>query len=300
MFYRQRINKLKKQKNAVIVAHSYQPMEIQELADVVGDSLQLSRHCANDDAKTIVFCGVLFMAESAKILSPDKKVLLPEINAGCPMADMADSKALKEMKANHPDATVVCYINSSAAVKAESDICCTSSNAVKIVKSIDNNKIIFVPDRNLGAYVASMVPEKEIILWEGYCPVHDALTAESVIKMRELHPNAHIAAHPECRSDILDLADFIGSTKKIIDYVTESDEKEFIIATEKGLVDRLQKMTKGKKIHLADNGMLCADMKKITPAKIIKALEEDIYEITLEKEVSEAAAGCLQKMMEIA
>lgn len=299
MFYKQRIKRLKKKKNAVIVAHSYQPMEIQELADIVGDSLQLSKYCAEDAAQTIIFCGVLFMAESAKILSPGKKVLLPEIDAGCPMADMADAEALKKMKTLHPDAAVVCYINSSAAVKAESDICCTSSNAVKIVKSVPNKKIIFVPDKNLGAYVASMVPEKEIILWEGFCPVHNRLTAEQVVKMKNLHPSAKVVAHPECIGEVLAEADFIGSTKKIIEYVMESSEQEFIIATEKGVVDRLKIMAPKKNVLLADTAMVCKNMKKITPEKVLNALKNDIYEINLDKETIKAAGRCLQKMMDL-
>ncbi|MBN2883532.1 MAG: quinolinate synthase NadA [Clostridia bacterium] len=299
MDYKQRIEKLKKEKNAVIVAHSYQPMEIQEIADVVGDSLELSKYCAADSAQTIVFCGVLFMAESAKILSPGKKVLLPEIDAGCPMADMVNAKSLRELKKKHPDATVVCYINSSAEVKAESDICCTSSNAVNIVKAVENNRIIFVPDKNLGSYVASMVPEKEIILWEGFCPVHDLLTAETIVKMKEAYPKAKVVAHPECLGEVLAKADYIGSTKKIIEYVLESSDSEFIIATEKGVVDRLQKMTVGKKIHLADTRMVCRNMKKNTIDKVINALENDIYEIHLDKDIIEAAAGCLNRMMEL-
>lgn len=299
MFYKQRIKRLKKKKNAVIVAHSYQPMEIQELADIVGDSLQLSKYCAEDAAQTIIFCGVLFMAESAKILSPGKKVLLPEIDAGCPMADMADAEALKKMKTLHPDAAVVCYINSSAAVKAESDICCTSSNAVKIVKSVPNKKIIFVPDKNLGAYVASMVPEKEIILWEGFCPVHNRLTAEQVVKMKNLHPSAKVVAHPECIGEVLAEADFIGSTKKIIEYVMESSEQEFIIATEKGVVDRLKIMAPKKEVLLADTNMLCRNMKKITPEKVLNALKNDIYEIHLDKEIIKDAGRCLQKMIDL-
>ena len=299
MLYKQEIEKLKKEKNAVIVAHSYQTLEVQDLADVVGDSLELSRYCAAGNARTIVFCGVLFMAESAKILSPDKKVLLPEIDAGCPMADMADAKALREMKKKHPDATVVCYINSSAEVKAESDICCTSSNAVKIVSSIKNDKILFVPDRNLGSYVSSMVPEKEIILWDGFCPIHDRLTAETVREMKVKHPKALVVAHPECLPEVLAEADYIGSTKRIIEYVVESSEEEFIIATEKGVVDRLERMTEGKRIYLADNRMLCKNMKKTTPEKVIDALRYDRYEITLEKEVIDAAAGCLKRMMEL-
>lgn len=298
MYNRQYLEKLKKERKAVIVAHVYQPMEIQEIADLVGDSLQLSRFCAEHEAETIVFCGVLFMAESAKILSPEKTVLLPEIDAGCPMADMADVKSLRELKRKHQEATVVCYINSSAEVKAESDICCTSSNAVKIAESVENKKIIFVPDKNLGAYVASKVPDKEFIFWEGYCPVHNSLEAKTVRNMKQLHPHAVVAAHPECTEDVLDEADFIGSTKKIIDYVMEGDFEEYIIATEKGVVDRLKTLT-DKKVYLVDDDMYCRDMKKITLEKVVRALEEDIYEIELDKKVIEAAAGCLKRMLAV-
>ena len=293
----QKIEKLKKEKNAVIVAHTYQPLEIQKIADIVGDSFQLSKFCAANDYETIIFCGVMFMAESAKILSPGKKVILPEIDAGCPMADMVDAKGLRALKKEHPDASVVCYINSSAAVKAESDICCTSSNAVDIVKSVDNDKIIFVPDKNLGAYVASKVPEKEFILWQGFCPVHDRLTAESVIEMKKKHPKARVAAHPECTADVLAYSDFIGSTKAIIEYVIESGSKEFIIATEKGVVDRLGLIDPKKKTYLAQANMICRNMKKNTIEKIYTALSEDIYTIELDKDVMDRAKGCLERMV---
>ena len=293
----EKINKLKKEKNAVIVAHTYQPPEIQEMADLVGDSFQLSKFCAANDYETIIFCGVMFMAESAKILSPDKKVILPDINAGCPMADMVDAKGLRELKEKHPDASVVCYINSTAAVKAESDICCTSSNAVDIVKSLDNEKIIFVPDRNLGAYVASKIPEKEFILWDGFCPVHDRLQTESVLKMKKEHPKAMIAAHPECTSDVLAHADYIGSTKGIIEYVLESEKKEFIIATEQGVLDRLATLVPEKTTYLAQPDMVCRNMKKTTIEKVFTALEQDKYEITMDEDVMDRARGCLERMV---
>lgn len=293
----EKINKLKKEKNAVIVAHTYQPIEIQKIADVVGDSFQLSKFCAANDYDTIIFCGVMFMAESAKILSPGKKVILPEIEAGCPMADMVDSKGLKELKERHPDASVVCYINSSAAVKAESDICCTSSNAVDIVKSLDNNKIIFVPDKNLGAYVASQVPEKEFILWQGFCPVHDRLTVESVKEMKVLHPGALVAAHPECTGDVLAHADFIGSTKAILEFVIKSSNDEFIIATEKGVVDRLGLIAPGKKTYLAQANMVCGNMKKNTLEKVYTALSNEKYIIEMDETVMDRARGCLEKMV---
>ena len=293
----QKIEKLKKEKNAVIVAHTYQPLEIQKIADIVGDSFQLSKFCAANDYETIIFCGVMFMAESAKILSPGKKVILPEIDAGCPMADMVDAEGLRALKKEHPDASVVCYINSSAAVKAESDICCTSSNAVDIVNSVDNDKIIFVPDKNLGAYVASKVPEKEFILWQGFCPVHDRLTVESVIEMKKKHPEAMVVAHPECTTDVLAHSDFIGSTKAIIEYVIKSGSKEFIIATEKGVVDRLGLIAPEKKTYLAQANMVCRNMKKNTLEKIYTALSEDKYTIEMDKAVMDRARGCLERMV---
>ena len=293
----QNIEKLKREKNAVIVAHTYQPIEIQKIADIVGDSFQLSKFCAANDYETIIFCGVMFMAESAKILSPDKKVVLPEIEAGCPMADMVTATGLRNLKDRHPDAAVVCYINSTAAVKAESDICCTSSNAVDIVKSLDNEKIIFVPDRNLGAYVASKIPEKEFILWEGFCPVHERLSIESVLQMKREHPKALVAAHPECTTDVLAHADFIGSTKGIIEYVVNSSEDQFIIATEKGVIDRLSILAPKKKTYLAQSDMICKNMKKTTLKKVLTALEEDKYEICMEKDIMDKARGCLERMV---
>ena len=292
-----KIQKLKKAKNAVIVAHTYQPIKIQEIADVVGDSFQLSKFCAANDYGTIIFCGVMFMAESAKILSPDKKVILPEIEAGCPMADMVDAEGLKKLKVEHPDTAVVCYINSSAAVKAESDICCTSSNAVDIVRSVKNDKVIFVPDKNLGAYVASKVPEKEFILWQGFCPVHDRLSVESIIKMKKDHPKAKVAAHPECTGEVLAYANFIGSTKAILEYVQQSTDAEFIIATEKGVVDRLGLLVPEKKTYLAQANMVCRNMKKNTLEKIYTALAEDRYLIEMDSDVMDRARGCLERMV---
>lgn len=293
----QKIEKLKKEKNAVIVAHTYQPLEIQKIADVVGDSFKLSKFCAANEYETIIFCGVMFMAESAKILSPDKKVILPEIDAGCPMADMVTATGLRNLKDQHPDAAVVCYINSSAAVKAESDICCTSSNAVDIVRSLKKDKIIFVPDRNLGAYVASKIPEKEFILWEGFCPVHERLKTESILQIKKEHPKALVTAHPECTTDVLAHADFIGSTSAIIEFIIKSDENQFIIATEKGVVDRLSIVAPNKKTYLAQPDMICKNMKKVTIEKVLIALEEDKYEISMDIDIMDRARGCLERMV---
>ncbi len=293
------ILQLKKEKNAVIVAHTYQTKEVQEIADLVGDSLQLSQFCASDTSQLIVFCGVHFMAESAKILSPQKTVLLPDIHAGCPMADMAKADDLVKLKERYPDAKVVCYINSTAEVKAVSDICCTSSNAVNIVKSLNAKQVIFVPDQNLGRYVSTFVPETQFILWEGYCRVHHRLQSVDLFDMKEAHPNALVAMHPECREETLEFADFIGSTKAIIDYVLEQDNNEFIIATEQGIIDRINILNPSKKLYLASECLLCKNMKKITLKKVKEALEENQYKIELEENIMNQARGCLQRMLEV-
>jgi quinolinate synthase len=237
------ILELKKKRNAVIVAHNYQVDDVQEIADVVGDSFALSKFCASDNANVIVFCGVHFMAESAKILSPGKTVLIPEIDAGCPMADNVSAEPLREMKSRYPGAAVVCYINSTAEVKAESDVCCTSSNAINIVKKIDNKDIIFVPDKNLGNYVSKQVPEKNIILWNGFCITHHKINLNEVKKIKEAYPDAMMLVHPECQPEVVEFADFAGSTKQIIDYATESKHDKFIIGTEMGVMYKLKKIT---------------------------------------------------------
>jgi quinolinate synthase len=288
----------KEEKGAVVVAHTYQPREVQEIADLVGDSLQLSKYCATESTELIVFCGVHFMAESAKILSPENTVLLPEINAGCPMADMVDADDLIEFKKQYPEAKVVCYINSTAAVKAVSDICCTSSNAVDIVKSLDAKQIIFVPDQNLGSYVSKFVPEKDIILWEGYCRVHHRLQASEVYEVKEQHPEAKVAMHPECRPETLDSADFIGSTKAIIDYVLSTNYESYIIATEMGVIDRINILDPSKKLYIASEGLLCRNMKKTNIEKVLLSLQKEQYKIELEKDVMDKARGCLERMLE--
>lgn len=293
------INRMKQEQNAVIVAHSYQIDEVQEIADVVGDSFALSQFCASNSADIIVFCGVHFMAESAKILSPEKTVLLPEINAGCPMADMVTADALREAKKRHPDAAVVCYINSSAEVKAECDICCTSSNALSVIRSIDKKDIIFVPDQNLGSYVAKMVPEKNIILWEGYCITHHKIKAKEVIQAKELHPDALLLVHPECQPEIAALADFVGSTKQIIDYANISENDKFIIGTEMGVLYQLKKDNPNKTFYLMSNGLICPNMKKTSLQSVHDALENKRYEINLDNDIINRASHCLNKMLEV-
>ena len=293
------IDRMKKEQNAVIVAHSYQVDDVQEIADVVGDSFALSQFCASNSADTIVFCGVHFMAESAKILAPEKTVLLPEINAGCPMADMVTAEALREEKKKYPDAAVVCYINSSAEVKAECDICCTSSNALTVIRSIDKKDIIFVPDKNLGSYVAKMVPEKNIILWEGYCITHHKIKADEVLRVKELHPDAILLVHPECQPEIANLADFVGSTKQIIDYAKNSDHDKFIIGTEMGVLYQLKKDNPNKVFYMMSAGLMCPNMKKTSLQSVHDALAQRKYEINLSEDIINRASHCLNKMLEV-
>ncbi|GAG00765.1 unnamed protein product, partial [marine sediment metagenome] len=227
-----KIRELKAERNAVILVHNYQPGEVQDIGDFVGDSLELSRRAAKTDAEVILFCGVHFMAETAKILSPDKTVIMPDPNAGCPMANMVTVRELREMKRKHPDAVVVTYVNSSAAVKAESDVCCTSANAVKVVASVPKEKeVLFVPDRNLGHYVSRQLG-RELILWNGYCPTHQRMLPQHVAAMKQRHPDALVTVHPECVAETIDLADHVGSTSGILEFCAQSDAKEFIIGTE--------------------------------------------------------------------
>jgi len=294
-----KIYELKKQRNAVIVAHNYQIDEVQEIADMVGDSLALSQYCAKSQHEVIVFCGVHFMAESAKLLSPEKTVLLPELDAGCPMAEMVTAEALREEKKKHPDAVVVCYINSTAEVKAECDYCCTSSNAVKVIRSIKQDKIIFVPDCNLGSYIAKMVPEKQIILWKGFCATHHRIKSDDVKKVRELHPDAVLLVHPECRPEVTELADFIGSTKQIIDYASNSDAKKFIIGTEMGVLHKLKKDNPEKQFYLLSQGLVCPNMKKTSLNSVYEALRDMKYNIVLDEKIMVKARKPLDRMLEL-
>lgn len=293
------IDRMKKEQNAVIVAHSYQVDDVQEIADVVGDSFALSQFCASNSADTIVFCGVHFMAESAKILSPEKTVLLPELNAGCPMADMVTAEALRDAKKKYPEAAVVCYINSSADVKAECDVCCTSSNAVSVIKSIKQKDILFVPDKNLGSYVAKMVPEKNIILWEGYCITHHKIKADEVLRSKELHPDALLLVHPECQPEIANLADFVGSTKQIIDYAKASDHDKFIIGTEMGVLYQLKKDNPDKTFYMMSAGLICPNMKKTSLQSVHDALAFKKYEINLSEDIIKRASHSLNRMLEV-
>lgn len=293
------IQKLKKEKNAIILAHNYQMPEVQDIADVVGDSYSLSRHAADTSSDVIVFCGVHFMAESAKILSPDKIVLLPVLDAGCPMADMVTAPRLREMKAKYPDAAVVCYVNSSAEVKAESDICCTSSNALKVVQSLEKKQVIFVPDENLGSYVASKVKDKEIILWKGFCITHKRVKAEEVKKIRQLHPNAKILMHPECEPEVQKLADFLGSTSEIIRHAREIPDRDIIIGTEEGVIHTLRKQNPDKNFYLLSSGLICTNMKKTRIEDVHNALLNMKHEIHVDEDIRMKALKSLEEMLKI-
>jgi len=295
----ERINKLKKEKNAIILAHSYQNIEIDEVADYVGDSLYLSQRAKETTADVIVFAGVYFMAQTAKIISPDKKVLLPNLDAGCLMADMINLQQTVEFKKKYPNIPVVCYINSTAEVKSECDICCTSSNAIEIVKSLDSPKVLFVPDANLGKHVESQLNGVEVITYEGCCPVHDNVTIQNILDTKTKHPNAKVLIHPECKPEVSKLGDYIGSTSGIIDYVKNSSEKQFIIVTEKGVADRLKRDYPEKEFILISEKMLCESMKLTTLEEILYSLENEVNEIILDENVRKLSANCIERMLKV-
>jgi len=295
----QGILNLKKEKNAVILAHLYQWHQVQDIADFVGDSLDLSRKAKDTKADVIVFCGVWFMAETAKILSPQKTVLLPEKSAGCPMAEMVKPADIEKLRREHPGAAVVCYVNSSAEVKAASDICCTSSNAVKVVQSLKEEEIIFVPDRNLGHYVSTFVPNKRFILFDGYCPTHNKITPEDMEKVRAVRPNTPILVHPECIPEVVDKADFIGSTAQIIDYAVNSKETEFIIGTESGVLHRMEQLCPDKRFYTLHAAMVCPNMKKTTLASVQESLEKMQYKIELDEQLIRKASVSLERMLSV-
>jgi quinolinate synthase len=295
----EKINNLKKKKNAVILAHNYQSAEVQDIADFTGDSLELSRKAADTSADVIVFCGVLFMAETAAILSPEKTVLLPDKTAGCPMADMITAKQLSELKEKYPDAVVVCYVNSSAEVKAISDYCCTSSNAVDIVNSIDaKKKIIFVPDKNLGQVISERTG-RDMVLWPGYCPTHIFATADDVKKIQAAHPDAVTLAHPECPKPVRDCADELLSTGQMLKYAKKSDKKEFIIATEIGIIHTLKKQNPDKTFYPASGKFICPNMKKITLEKVLFSLEDSKYIIKVPQDIAQKAKSALDRMVAV-
>ena len=291
----EKILKLKKEKNAIILAHLYQIPEIQEIADYVGDSYYLSQVARDAKEDLIIFCGVKFMAESAKVLSPEKNVILPAPNAGCPMADMAEVEDVEEMIKKYPDAFKVCYINSSYEVKALCDASVTSSSALKIIKNIPNKQILFLPDQNLGGYISEFFPEKEFILWRGFCPTHHRITAEDIIKAKEEHPNVKVLSHPECSKEVRDLSDYIGSTSGIINYATECEDKEFIIATEEGVLHQLKKKNPDKKFYFPEV-MVCPNMKKTSLQDVYDALDGKKEEVILDEEIRKKALTSLENM----
>jgi len=295
---KERLIQLKKERNAIILAHYYQRDEIQEVADFRGDSFLLAQKAAQTDADVIVFCGVHFMGESAKILAPNKKVIIPDERAGCPMADMVNVDGLKELKKQHPNAKVVAYINTSADVKAETDICCTSANAVKVVNSVDSDEVIWVPDKNLGDYVSKFT-NKKMIIWEGYCNTHDMLTVRDVIEMKEKYPNAQFVVHPECRPEVVAMGDFVGSTTAIIKYCRESDCQEFIVGTEDGTGYQLRLDSPNKMFHFATKYLVCPNMKVNNLKKVVRCLETMQPEIHVPEHVADQARLSLQRMLQV-
>jgi quinolinate synthase len=296
-----RISELKKEKSALILAHVYARPEVQDIADFTGDSLGLSRKAAEKDASygVIVFCGVRFMAETASILSPEKKVLVPDPQAGCPMAAMVGAQDVARLRAAHPGAMVACYVNSTAEVKAESDVCVTSSNAVRIVERLQADEIIFIPDRSLGEYVQSRVPAKKLVLWPGYCPIHHRLTASLVKTARAGHPGALVLAHPENTAEVLEAADFIGSTGQMQSFAARSEAREFVVATENGLLYRLEQDNPGKKFHPVSELATCSDMKKTTLEKVLGVLESGDNEVRVEEPIRGRALCAINRMLEM-
>ncbi|OUX36702.1 MAG: quinolinate synthase [Kiritimatiellaceae bacterium TMED266] len=293
------IDLLKKERGAVIIAHNYQPDEVQALADFTGDSLELSRKAAELDEEVIVFCGVHFMAETAAILSPEKTILLPDQFAGCPMADMITADQLRARKAEHPDAVVIAYVNSSAAVKAETDLCCTSSNAVKIVQSVPKDRdIIFVPDTHLGHYVQELVG-REMIIWDGYCPTHSRIRDRDIVREKQDHPQAKVMSHPECPQNIRDVSDYLLSTGQMIEHARNSDEQEFIVATEMGLLYRLRNENPEKKFYSVSDRALCPNMKKIDAEKVLWSLQDMQHRITVPEDISNRARRLIEAMLEL-
>ncbi|MCD8390947.1 MAG: quinolinate synthase NadA [Firmicutes bacterium] len=293
------IQKLKKEKNAVILAHYYAPDEAQDAADYIGDSFYLAKVAKETDADIIVFCGVKFMGESAKILNPNKKVLMPDTMADCPMAHMVTKEKIADMRKRYDDLAVVAYINSTADIKCVSDVCVTSSNALKIVRKLPNKNIFFVPDGNLGSYVRSQVPEKNVILNDGYCHVHHKMTAKRALMLKNEHPDALILSHPECRKEVLDISDYIGSTLGIINFAGESDKKEFIICTEKGVGYTLRKNNPDKVFYF-DEEKFCVNMKMNTLDKVLNVLKTEENEVVIEDGVREKALSALDRMLELA
>jgi len=294
----EKIKRLKEKNNAIILVHNYQIPEVQDIADFLGDSLDLAMKATKTDAENIIFCGVTFMAESAKILNPDKNVIIPDIEAKCPMAWMALPDKVNYLIKENPDAEVVSYINTTAEIKALSDICCTSSNGANVVKSISSKKIIFIPDRNLGAYIQRLVPEKEMILYPGMCPTHHKIQEEDILKLKNKNPDAEVLVHPECRLEIIDIADFALSTNGMVNRVKKSNKKEFIIGTEKDICYRLKCENPDKEFYPVKSA-ICPNMKRINLEKVLNSLETLEPRIQLSNNIMKKAKKPLQKMMEI-
>jgi len=293
-----KINKLRKEKNAVILAHNYQLPEIQDIADYIGDSLGLSIEASKTRAKMIVFCGVRFMAETAAIICPDKKVVVPDVNAGCPMADMINADDVKKLKAEHPGHIVVAYVNTTAEVKAESDYCCTSANAVKVIQQLKDKEIIFIPDKYLGDYVSKQTGKK-MVLFNGFCPTHVRILPEHIKEARQQHPKAIIIVHPECLPEVAAMADKVASTGGMIKYVKESPSHEFIVGTEIGIIYRLQKENPSKRFYPATALAVCPNMKKTTLEKVLWSLEEEETRITVPKEIASKARLAIDRMLKL-
>ena len=297
---RERIEQLKKEKDIVILAHYYGDGEVQEIADLVGDSYFLAKKATEVSQQNILFCGVSFMGESAKILNPGKRVIMADEFADCPMAHMVDIAKIQQVREQYPDVAVVCYVNSTAEIKAYSDVCVTSSNALRVVQSLPNKHIFFIPDNNLGRYISTLVPEKEFIFNDGFCHVHTSIHRENVEEAKKLHPNAPVLTHPECTADVLEISDFIGSTSEILDYATKSDAKEFIICTEMGIFFELEQKNPDKRFYSVGHRQFCPNMKKITLEKVVRAMEEMEPEVTMDEELRVKANAPLVKMLELA
>ena len=297
---RERIEQLKKEKDIVILAHYYVDGEVQEIADLVGDSYFLAKKATEVSQQNILFCGVSFMGESAKILNPGKRVIMADEFADCPMAHMVDIAKIQQVREQYPDVAVVCYVNSTAEIKAYSDVCVTSSNALRVVQSLPNKHIFFIPDYNLGRYISTLVPEKEFIFNDGFCHVHTSIHRENVEEAKKLHPNAPVLTHPECTADVLEISDFIGSTSEILDYATKSDAKEFIICTEMGIFFELEQKNPDKRFYSVGHRQFCPNMKKITLEKVVRAMEEMEPEVTMDEGLRVKANAPLVKMLELA
>jgi quinolinate synthase len=293
------IRRLAREKRAIILAHNYQRYEVQQVADLVGDSLGLSAKASETDARMIVFAGVHFMAESAKILSPGKKVVMPRADAGCPLAETITVEALKRLQAEHPGAPTVCYINTAAAIKAEVDICCTSANMDKVVASRPEHKVLFVPDGNMGRYLQQLLPDKELVLWKGVCPTHHRLLPEQVLEQKRLHPAAKFLAHPECRLEVINLADAVRSTTGFLRYAKESEATEFIIGTETGIIPRLEAENPGKRFFPASAAMVCPNMKMTNLEDVLEVLERENNEIEVADEIRVRAVRSLERMLAV-